>query len=142
MCTGPIWSKEAGMKVGVLGSGEVAKTLASGFLKHGHQVKIGSRTPDKLADWATQNPTGSTSTFAEAAAFGDLIVLAVKGSAAADVLRLAGVEHLAGKGVVDTCNPIADAPPVKGVLPFFTTHNESLMEQLQREYPGARFVKA
>jgi predicted dinucleotide-binding enzyme len=130
------------MKVGVLGSGEVAKTLASGFLKHGHQVKIGSRTPDKLADWATQNPTGSTSTFAEAAAFGDLIVLAVKGSAAADVLRLAGVEHLAGKGVVDTCNPIADAPPVKGVLPFFTTHNESLMEQLQREYPGARFVKA
>ena len=62
------------MKVGVLGSGEVAKTLASGFLKHGHQVKIGSRTPDKLADWATQNPTGSTSTFAEAAAFGDLIV--------------------------------------------------------------------
>jgi predicted dinucleotide-binding enzyme len=130
------------MKIGVLGSGEVATTLASGFLKHGHQVRIGSRTPDKLADWAAQNSTGSTGTFAEAAAFGDLLVLAVKGTAAADVLRLAGEEHLAGKGVVDTCNPIADGPPVKGVLPFFTTYNESLMEQLQREFPGARFVKA
>jgi hypothetical protein len=130
------------MKIGILGSGDVAKTLASGFLKHGHKVTIGSRTPGKLADWAAENPGGSTGTFADAAAFGELLILAVKGSAASRVLRLAGVENLAGKPVADTTNPIADAPPVNGVLPFFTTHDESLMEQLQREFAGVHFVKA
>jgi len=66
------------MKVGVLGSGDVAKVLASGFLKHGHAVKIGSRTAGKLADWAAQNPGGLTGSFADAAEFGELVVLAVK----------------------------------------------------------------
>jgi 8-hydroxy-5-deazaflavin:NADPH oxidoreductase len=130
------------MKIGVLGSGEVARVLASGFLKHGHRVTIGSSKPDKLADWAQQNPTGQTGTFADAAAFGELLVLAVKGMAAADVLRAAGVENLAGKTVVDACNPIADAPPQHGVLKFFTTHDQSLMEQLQSEFHAANFVKA
>jgi hypothetical protein len=129
------------MKVGVLGSGDVAKALASGFLKHGHQVMIGSRTPDKLADWAAKNPTGSTGTFAAAAAFGEALVLAVKGKPAGDVLRLAGAENLKGKVVMDTTNPIADAPPDHGVLRLFTTHDESLMEQLQRDFPDAHFVK-
>jgi predicted dinucleotide-binding enzyme len=131
-----------GMKIGVLGSGEVAKVLASGFLKHGHEVTLGSRTADKLAGWATQNPTGKTGTFADAAAFGDLVVLVVKGTAALDALRLAGAENLKEKPVIDACNPIADAPPVNGVLRFFTTHDESLMEQLQREFAAANFVKA
>jgi hypothetical protein len=130
------------MKIGVLGSGTVAKTLASGFLKHGHQVMVGTRTPGKLGDWEKQNPSGLTGSFADAAAFGELIVLAVKGKAAADVLRLAGAENLKGKTVIDTCNPIEDAPPVNGVLPFFTTYDESLMEKLQREFPGAHLVKA
>ncbi|HXR39861.1 MAG TPA: NAD(P)-binding domain-containing protein [Terracidiphilus sp.] len=130
------------MKIGVLGSGGVANVLASGFLKHGHQVTIGSRTPDKLVDWAAQNPGGNTGTFAAAATFGELLVLAVKGSAAAEALRLAGAENLAGKAVVDACNPIADAPPDHGVLRFFTNLDESLMERLQREFAGAHFVKA
>ena len=130
------------MKVGVLGSGDVAKALASGFLKHGHEVTIGTRTPEKLADWAKRNPAGSTGTFAAAAAFGQLLVLAVKGAATGDVLRLAGVQNLAGKTVVDASNPIADAPPDHGVLRLFTTHDQSLMEQLQREFPGVSFVKA
>jgi predicted dinucleotide-binding enzyme len=130
------------MKVGILGSGDVAKALAGGFLKHGHQVTVGTRTPGKLAEWAAQNPAGSVSSFAGAAAFGELIVLAVKGKAAADVLRLAGAENLKGKTVIDATNPIEDAPPVNGVLRFFTNINESLMEQLQREFEGARFVKA
>jgi 8-hydroxy-5-deazaflavin:NADPH oxidoreductase len=129
------------MKIGVLGSGDVAKTLASGFLKHGHQVTVGSRTPEKLADWAKANPAGATGTFAEAAAFGELIVLAVKGPVAAEVLRLAGANNLAGKTVGDACNPIADAPPHHGVLQFFTTHHDSLMEQLQRAFPDAHLVK-
>lgn len=130
------------MKVGILGSGDVAKVLASGFLKHGHQVLLGSRTPEKLADWAKQNLSGSTGTFAGAAAFGEIVVLAVSGKAAADALRLAGAENLTGKTVVDACNPIADAPPTNGVLKFFTDINESLMERLQREFAAAHFVKA
>ena len=129
------------MKVGILGSGDVAKTLASGFLKHGHQVMVGSRTPEKLADWAAKNKGGETGTFADAAAFGEALVLAVRGLAAADVLRLAGATNLSGKTVMDATNPIADAPPVKGVLPFFTTYNQSLLEQLQEEFAEANFVK-
>lgn len=130
------------MKIGVLGSGDVAKVLAGGFLKHGHQVLMGSRSPEKLADWASKIPGGSTGTFEAAARFGDLLVLAVKGNAAANALRLAGASQLAGKTVVDATNPIEEAPPEKGVLRFFTNINESLMEQLQREFPAARFVKA
>lgn len=130
------------MKIGVLGSGDVAKVLAGGFLKHGHEVMVGSRNPGKLAEWAAENPQGKTGTFAEAAAFGEAVLLAVKGSAAAAALRLAGADHLTGKAVMDACNPIADAPPDHGVLKFFTGPNESLMEQLQREFPGAHLVKA
>jgi hypothetical protein len=130
------------VKVGVLGSGDVAKTLASGFVKHGHLVMLGSRSPEKLKDWAAQHPKEATGTFAAAAAFGELIVLAVKGGAAAEVLALAGKENLAGKAVIDACNPIADSPPLNGVLRFFTSLEDSLMEQLQRLYPSARLVKA
>jgi predicted dinucleotide-binding enzyme len=130
------------MRVGVLGSGDVAQTLAAGFIKHGHQVKIGSRTPAKLAEWAAQNPGSSTGTFADAAQFGELVVLAVKGKIAAEALELAGANSLAGKTVIDACNPIEDAPPEKGVLKFFTDLNESLMEKLQRQFSEAHFVKA
>lgn len=130
------------MKIGVLGSGDVATVLASGFLKHGHAVMVGSRTPAKLADWQKENPNGKTGSFTQAAAFGDVVVLSVKGNAAAEALRLAGADNLKGKPVIDTCNPIQDAPPVDGVLQFFTKPNESLMEQLQREFPEAHLVKA
>lgn len=130
------------MKIGILGSGDVAKVLGSSFLKHGHAVTLGSRTPDKLAEWKTQNPKGSVATFDAAAASAEAIVLAVKGNAAAQALRLAGAQNLGGKIIVDATNPIADAPPVHGVLPFFTGRNDSLMEQLQKEFPNAKFVKA
>jgi len=130
------------MKVGVLGSGEVARTLASGLLKHGYEVKLGSRSPEKLAEWAEANAGGSTGTFADAASFGELVIVAVKGNAAAEALRLAGAGNLKGKAVADTCNPIADAAPVNGVLQFFTGPNESLLEQLQSEFKDAHLVKA
>ena len=129
------------MNIGVLGSGEVAKTLAGGFLKHNHKVMMGTRDTAKLAEWQRENTKGLVGSTSEAAAFGEMIVLAVKGSAAATVLRAAG-GNLDGKVVIDACNPIADAPPVNGILKFFTTLDESLMEQLQREFPKALFVKA
>ncbi|MDE3150248.1 MAG: NAD(P)-binding domain-containing protein [Acidobacteriota bacterium] len=130
------------MKIGILGSGDVAKALAGGFLKHGHKVMMGTRTEDKLVAWAKEHPGVAVASFATVAAFGDLVVLAVRGRAAAEALRLAGARNLAGKPVMDATNPIADAPPVNGVLKFFTTLNESLMEKLQREFEGAHFVKA
>lgn len=130
------------MKVGVLGSGSVAQTLAAGFIKHGHQTMIGTRDKGKLADWLKTNPTAQVGNVSDTAAFGEVVVLAVKGSAAADVLRAAGTANLEGKLVMDACNPIADAPPVNGVLKFFTTLDDSLMERLQREFPKAHFVKA
>ncbi len=130
------------MKVGVLGSGDVARALAGGFIRHGHEVRLGTRTPAKLADWAKQNPKIGITSFADAAKFGELIVLAVKGTAAADALRLTSAANLSKKTVIDATNPIADAPPVNGVLKFFTSLDESLMERLQREFREARFVKA
>jgi predicted dinucleotide-binding enzyme len=130
------------MKVGILGSGDVAKALAGGFLKHGHEVALGTRTPLKLADWAKANSKARIVSFAEAAKFAELVVLAVKGTVATDALRAAGAANLSRKTVIDATNPIADAPPVNGVLRFFTNLDESLMERLQREFGEARFVKA
>lgn len=130
------------MKVGVIGSGDVAKVLGAGFLKHGHEVMMGTRTTAKLAEWQKQNPKGKVGSFADAAKFGKLVVLAVKGNAAAEVLRAAGSKNLDGKPIIDATNPIADAPPTNGVLKFFTHLDESLMERLQQEFPTVRFVKA
>jgi 8-hydroxy-5-deazaflavin:NADPH oxidoreductase len=130
------------MKVGVLGSGDVAKVLAAGFLKHGHSVMIGTRERSKLKKWASENPPARAGSFSEAAAFAEVVVLAVKGTAASSALHLASAPNLAGKPVIDATNPIADLPPVNGVLQFFTGLDESLMERLQREFPEARFVKA
>jgi hypothetical protein len=130
------------MKVGILGSGDVAKSLGSGFLKHGHGVMMGTRSPGKLKDWAAKHSKGRVGTFDEAARFGEVVVLAVKGTAAAEALRSAGAANLAGKPVIDATNPIADAPPTNGVLRFFTNFDQSLMERLQQEFGSARFVKA
>ena len=130
------------MNVGIIGSGIVAQTLGGGFLRHGHAVMLGTRDPKKLATWQSQNSGGRVGSFADAAKFGEIVVLAVKGDVATGVLRLIGESALAGKVIVDTTNPIADAPPANGVLKFFTSLDESLMERLQQAYPNARFVKA
>jgi predicted dinucleotide-binding enzyme len=130
-------------RIAVLGSGIVGQVLADGFLAHGYEVMRGTREPAKLADWTSRaGAKAAGGTFAEAARFGELIVLAVKGAAAEAVLDLCGAPSLAGKIVIDTTNPIADKPPVNGVLAFFTSLDDSLMERLQRRVPAARFVKA
>ncbi len=130
------------MKIGILGSGDVAKSLGAGFLKHGHEVTLGTSTPAKLDDWAAKNAKGKVASFADAARFGDIVVLAVKGKAAVAAVKAAGASTLEGKVVIDTTNPIADAAPVDGVLQFFTNGSDSLLEQLQREFAGVKFVKA
>jgi 8-hydroxy-5-deazaflavin:NADPH oxidoreductase len=129
------------MKIAILGSGSVATTLAAGFLARGDSVMLGTRSPAKLADWQAQHPQALIGSVDAAAAFGELAVLAVKGSVASALLHQAGT-GLAGKVVIDATNPIGDAPPVNGVLNFFTGPNQSLFEQLQREQPALRLVKA
>ena len=129
------------MKVGVLGSGQVAKVLAKAFLELGHEVMLGSRDAAKVAGWSDHG-SASAGTFAETAAFGQIVVLAVKGTVAVDAVNLAGVDNLAKKTIIDATNPIADAPPVNGILQYFTGPNESLMERLQKAAPDANFVKA
>ena len=130
------------MKVGVIGSGVVGQTLAAGFLKHGHEIEIGTREPAKLKEWSTKHPGAKVKTFAEAAAFGEALVLAVAGQVALEVLKLVGPKALQGKTVIDACNPIGGGPPVNGVLSYFTTLTDSLMERLQKAHPSAHFVKA
>jgi hypothetical protein len=126
----------------VLGSGVVGQVLADGLLQRGYDVMRGSREPQKLAEWkAGAGPKAQIGTFVDAARFGDVVILAVKGTAAEAALGQCGAA-LDGKTVIDATNPIADAAPVNGVLQFFTGPNESLMERLQRLTPKAHLVKA
>jgi predicted dinucleotide-binding enzyme len=130
-------------KIGILGSGAVAKALGSGFLKHGYEVMLGTRSAEKLAEWKSSSGNkASIGSFEDVAKFGDIIVLAVKGTVAAEAIEMAGPQNMAGKTVIDATNPIAEAPPQDGVLKFFTTLEESLMEKLQSRFPGMHFVKA
>lgn len=130
-------------KIGIIGSGIVGQVLADGFLKYGYEVRIGSRDESKLSEWKSKaGAKGSTGSFSEAASFGEIIVLAVKGGAAMEALHLAGENNLNGKTLIDATNPIDDKAPENGVLRFFTNLDESLMEQLQKAFPEAKFVKA
>lgn len=130
-------------KIGILGSGIVGQTLANGLIQNGYEVMMGTSDVSKLAEWKSKSGAlASTGSFGDAAAFGELIILAVKGNHAIDAVNRAGKEKLKGKTVIDTTNPIADAPPVNGVLKYFTDLNESLLEKLQKAFPELNFVKA
>jgi predicted dinucleotide-binding enzyme len=129
-------------KIGILGSGEVGTALAKGFLLDGYEVMVGSRDGKKAA--AVDEALGidvATGVFKEVAEWGELIIFAIKGSAAEGVageLR----EALAGKVVIDVTNPISDDEPENGVLKYFTTLEESLAERIQAAAPEAKVVKA
>ena len=122
----------------------VGQTLGSGFIKHGHEVKLGTRTlnSDEVIKWLAATPGATAGSFTEAAKFGELIVLAVKGTAAESAINLAGKDLFSGKTIMDATNPIAEAPPINGVLQFFTGPNESLAEKIQSWLPHAHVVKA
>ena len=130
-------------KVGIIGSGPVGQALGNGFAKHGYQVMIGTRDSAKLNDWKSKaGPNANVGSVESAAQFGDIIVVAVKGKIAKDALKQAGEKNLEGKTIIDTTNPISDEAPVNGVLRFYTDLNYSLMEELQKAFPEANFVKA
>ncbi|MES2703736.1 MAG: NAD(P)-binding domain-containing protein [Bacteroidota bacterium] len=130
-------------KIGILGSGVVAKALGDGFLKHNYEVMLSSHDITKLSEWKDKGgDKAHRGSFEEAATFGDIIVLAVKGSVAADVIEEAGPQNMQWKTVIDVTNPIADEAPENGVIKFFTNFEESLMEALQLRFPEIHFVKA
>jgi predicted dinucleotide-binding enzyme len=127
-------------KLGIIGSGQPARALAKGLMKHGYTVMMGSRDKSKREE--LKKETGAlTGTFPEAASFADTVLLVVNGAAAEEVVASLA-DSLSGKTVIDVTNPIAAAPPVNGVIRFFTSLDESLMERLQKKAPAARFVKA
>jgi predicted dinucleotide-binding enzyme len=130
------------MKIGILGTGDVGRALGTGFVKHGHEVKIGSREAgnEKAEAWRQQaGDKASTGTFAEAASFGEIVVLATLWTGTENALRLAGHENLAGKTVIDTTNPLDFSTGAPRLAVGFDT---SAGEQIQAWVPGAHVVKA
>jgi predicted dinucleotide-binding enzyme len=132
------------MKIGIIGSGIVGRVLGNAFLSEGHDVMLGTRntSKDEVVKWKKENPKGLAGSFEETARFGELLVISTSGSGTADAIKLAGPGNFAGKVVIDTTNPIAQAAPDNGVLKFFTTLEDSLMERIQKQIPQARLVKA
>jgi 8-hydroxy-5-deazaflavin:NADPH oxidoreductase len=128
-------------RFGVLGSGDVGQVLAKGLAAAGYEVRIGSRTPGKLAAFSKKTGIPSA-TFKDTAHWAQALVLSVKGTAALEAIELAGPKNVEGKLVIDTTDPITDDPPEDGVLRLFTGPNESLVERLQATHPNAKFVKA
>jgi predicted dinucleotide-binding enzyme len=129
------------MKIGILGSGDVGKSFARAFSALGHETKIGSRTPEKLNDFAAQAGDRVTaSTFAETARFADVIVIATLGVGTEEAIRLADPENFKGKVTIDATNPLQFSPG--GPPKLAMGHNDSLGERVQRWAPKARVVKA
>jgi predicted dinucleotide-binding enzyme len=128
------------VKVGILGSGDVGKSFARAFGALGHEVVIGSRSPEKLSDFVGGEADRVTSgTFEEAARSGDLIVLATHGMATEEALTMAGKSNFDHKVVIDATNPLDQS---SGIPRLAIGHTDSLGEQIQRSIPNARVVKA
>ena len=129
------------MKIGIVGSGGVAQTLANAYLEKGYEVKLGTRNSEKLAEWLKNaGENASVGSFAEAAEFGDVIFISVLGEAALNAISLAGAENFKSKTVIDLTNPLDFSG---GVPPKFTaTLGNSLGEQIQKALPEANVVKA
>jgi predicted dinucleotide-binding enzyme len=131
------------MRFGVIGTGTVGRTLASKLIALGHEVTLGSRSKDNPAanEWADRSgPHGHAGTFADAAEFGEIVVNATAGTVALSALRLAGPAPLAGKVLIDVSNPLVFSPT--GEVTLDPANTDSVGEQIQREFPETRVVKA
>jgi predicted dinucleotide-binding enzyme len=132
------------MKIGIIGSADVGQTLAKAFKSEGHHVMLGTRNTSKeeVVKFKNENASIAVGTFKDTASFGEILVLATAGAAVENAIKLSGVENFSGKIVIDATNPIAKEPPVNGVLKFFTTLEDSLLERIQKLIPEAKLVKA
>jgi len=129
------------MKIGIIGSGEVAQTLASGYLAKGFEVRLGTRSSEKLSEWlAAAGEKASVGSFTDAAQFGEVIFICASGAAALNAVELAGAENFKGKTVIDVTNPLDFS---EGIPPKFAASvGDSLGERIQRALPEANVVKA
>ena len=109
--------------------------------RHGYETRIASRTPEKLRGFAQKSGI-KADIFRAVAEWAEGLVLAVLGRGAEEAVAQCGETNIAGKLMIDTTNPISHEPPDGGVIGYFTAANDSLMEQLQRAFPAAHFVKA
>jgi 8-hydroxy-5-deazaflavin:NADPH oxidoreductase len=129
------------MRYGVLGTGTVGRVLAGRLVEVGHEVRMGSRTPDNeaAAAWAADaGPSASHGTFADAAAFGQTVMNCTGGAVSLAALAAAGAENLAGKVLIDVSNPLTFET---GRLTLTVCNTDSIGEQIQRAHPEARVVK-
>ncbi len=129
------------MKIGIIGSGDVGQRLAGGFIETGHEVKIGTRDPQKMADWVAKHGSRtSAGSFAEAASYGDIVVIATLWAGTESAIRMADPKNLAGKTVIDVTNPLDYS---KGLPPTLAVgHTDSAGETVQRMLPNSKVVKA
>lgn len=129
------------MNIAVLGTGVVGQTIGSKLLDLGHNVRMGSRNAsnEKAVQWAGASPHASHGTYADAAAFGEIIFNCTSGLGALDALKQAGTDNLRGKILIDISNPLDFS---QGFPPTLSVCNtDSLGEQIQREFPEAKVVK-
>lgn len=129
------------MKIGIIGSGDVGQRLGGGFIEIGHEVKIGTRDPQKMADWVTKHGSrASVGSFAEAASYGDLVVVATSWAGTESAISMADPKNFAGKTIIDVTNPLDFS---KGLPPTLAVgHTDSAGETVQRMLPDAKVVKA
>jgi predicted dinucleotide-binding enzyme len=131
------------MNIAVLGTGMVGNAIASKLVSLGHDVRMGARTSgnEKAVAWAKQaGARASTGTFAEAAAFGELVFNCTNGAGSLEALEAAGAGNLRGKILVDVANPLEFG---KGMPPtLFVSNDDSLAERIQRMFPETKVVKA
>lgn len=132
------------MKIGIIGSAQVGQALSKAFLSEGYEVMLGTRNTEKpeVLKFKSENLSVEIGNFGQTAKFGEMLVLATGGTITEEAIKLAGVSNFSGKVVIDTTNPIAKEPPVNGVLKYFTTPDDSLMERIQKWLPDAKLVKA
>ncbi len=129
------------MKIGILGTGIVGDTIGTKLIQLGHEVKMGSRTAnnEKAAAWVKKNGRrASQDTFADAAAFGEILFNCTSGAASLDVLKMAGANNLQGKVLIDISNPLDFS---KGMPTLWVCNTDSLGEQIQRAFPETKVVK-
>jgi len=130
------------MKIGILGTGLVGDTIGTRLIQLGHEVKMGSRSAnnEKAAEWVKKNgKNASQGTFADAAAFGEIVFNCTSGMASLDALKMAGADDLKGKVLIDIANPLDFS---KGMPPSLSVCNtDSLGEQIQRAFPETKVVK-
>ena len=141
------------MKIGILGTGDVGQTLGSALIRRGNDVMLGTRNvsrkmeekateeaPQSFHEWLSKNKKVRLGTFAEAAAHGEIIMNAVAGHAAIEVLAKVKPSDLKDKILIDITNALG--PWGKGPIELFVANTDSLAERIQRAHPGIRVVKS